>query len=361
LGVSYSNGVKEWRKPMSTEKNTPYDQKKDSNPSKNDVEAESYSAEFLKTILDFLADPLFVKDENHRWVMLNRAMLDWMGRPIEELMGKSDYDLSPKEEADVFWEQDNKVFESNHAVENEETHTTSDGAHRVTLTNKVSFRLPSGQRYLVGTIRDITERKKAEKLIAKRANQLQVAFEVSQIASGIIDPQQLSQQIVDLIHSRFNLDFVGLFMVDESHKLSRIPGKWLELRAGSGEAGLKMARDRHSLRVEDGSMIGKCILKGEVQIVSSAERNENYWLPETRSELVLPMIVRSKTIGALSIQSSRENIFNQDDINTFQTLATLLSNSVENARLFQQTQKALDEMQEVQRTYVRTLFGRDKK
>jgi GAF domain-containing protein len=75
----------------------------------------------------------------------------------------------------------------------------------------------------------------------------------------------------------------------------------------------------------------------------------------------LPMIVRSKTIGALSIQSSRENIFNQDDINTFQTLATLLSNSVENARLFQQTQKALDEMQEVQRTYVRTLFGRDKK
>jgi PAS domain S-box-containing protein len=346
---------------MFTDKNIPHNQKEDSDPSKNNVEAESYPAEFLRTIIDFLADPLFVKDEHHRWVMLNRAMLDWMGRPIEELIGKSDYDLSPKEEANVFWEQDNKVFESNHAIENEETHTTSDGVHRVTLTNKVSFRLPNGQRYLVGTIRDITERKKVEELIAKRANQLQVAFEVSQIASSILDPQQLIQQVVELIRSRFDLYFVGLYLFHASDTLTSISGKQIELKAGTGDAGIKMLKERHSLIVDGRSMIGQCLLKGEARIASNVDgviRYVNPLLPETRSELALPLIVRGKTVGALSVQASQENAFSPEDITTFQTLTTLLANSIENARLFQQTQDALDEIQAVQRRYVRVLFGK---
>jgi GAF domain-containing protein len=114
--------------------------------------------------------------------------------------------------------------------------------------------------------------------------------------------------------------------------------------------------------VDGSSMVGKCILKGEAQIASSFKngvtRFKNPLLPETRSELALPLISQGKTIGALTIQASQEDAFSKEDITTFQTLASLLASSITNARLFHQTQKALDEIQEVQRRYVKALFGK---
>jgi PAS domain S-box-containing protein len=342
---------------MPTRKNITNDKKKE-----NNVEDASYSVDFLKSIIDFLADPLFVKDEHHRWVLLNRAMLDWMGQPLERLIGKSDYDLSPKAEADVFWEQDNRVLASEHSIENEEKHTTNDGIQRTTLTNKIAIHLPNGQAFIVGTIRDITDRKKAEEIIAKRANQLQVAFEVSQVVSSLIDQKDLIQQVVDLICSRFNLYYVGLFLIDEPDISAKVWGKRAELKAGTGEAGRELIKNKHSVLINDNSMIGRCITLGKPQITFNLKegigRFNSPLLPETRSEVALPMVTRGKTIGSLTIQSSQEDAFSPEDITTFQTLTNLLASSIENARLFHQTQMALEEMQEVQRKYVKTLFGR---
>ena len=109
-------------------------------------------------------------------------------------------------------------------------------------------------------------------------------------------------------------------------------------------------------------MVGKSILKGEAQIAASFKdgvtRFNNPLLPDTRSELALPLISQGKTIGALTIQASQEDAFSKEDITTFQTLVSLLTSSITNARLFQQTQKALEEIQDVQRRYVRALFGK---
>lgn len=108
-------------------------------------------------------------------------------------------------------------------------------------------------------------------------------------------------------------------------------------------------------------MIGQCISTGEAQIASNVSNEvvhyENPLLPETRSELALPLISQGKTIEALTIQSSEEDAFSVEDVSTFRMLASLLAISIENARLFQQTQKALAETQEIQAQYTRALFG----
>jgi len=126
----------------------------------------------LDTILNGIYDPIFVKDEEHRYLVLNENMCDMMRHPRAELLGKSDYDFFPKEQADIFWKHDDKVLHSDTADRNEE-HFTREGETRILSTIKSSFINPiTGKRNLVGSIRDITDRKKAEEELHQLRNYL---------------------------------------------------------------------------------------------------------------------------------------------------------------------------------------------
>ena len=65
---------------------------------------------FFDNILDTVADPIFVKDDQHHWIFLNSSFCRFMGVERDKLLGKSDYDFFPQEQADVFWQKDNEVF-----------------------------------------------------------------------------------------------------------------------------------------------------------------------------------------------------------------------------------------------------------
>jgi GAF domain-containing protein len=104
-------------------------------------------------------------------------------------------------------------------------------------------------------------------------------------------------------------------------------------------------------------MVGQCIAHGEAYRMSDlgekVVRFANPLLPETRSELALPLICRGKTIGALTIQSTEEAAFTEEDMAIFQTMAGQLANAIANARLFEQAQQALEEITAIQRRYIR--------
>jgi len=169
----------------------------------------------------------------------------------------------------------------------------------------------------------------------QRALELQTAAEVSRAASSILNPNVLLPQSVELIQERFNLYYAGIFLVDDSEE-------WAVLRAGTGEAGRIQLERHHQLKLGGESMIGRCIASGEAQIAldvgDAAMRFQNPVLPETRSEMALPLISRGRTLGAMTIQSIRAAAFDQENINTLQTMADQLANAIENARLFAQAQ-----------------------
>jgi len=125
-----------------------------------DLPANSHS--LLADVIHFLPNPVFVKDRQHRWIMLNEAFSSFFGKTPEQMLGKSDYDFFPPEEAAVFWEKDNLVFGSGKLNENEESFTDANGVQRWILTRKSAFLDASGQEILVGVITDLTERKRAE-------------------------------------------------------------------------------------------------------------------------------------------------------------------------------------------------------
>jgi PAS domain S-box-containing protein len=131
------------------------------------------SKEYLGHIIDSIADPVFVKDREHRWTLINNAFCEFVGHSREELLGKSDYDFFPPNEADVFWEKDEEVFESGTENVNEEEITNSDGNTRAVITKKTAYMDKQGETYLVGVIRDVTDLKNVEKTLKEQYDFLQ--------------------------------------------------------------------------------------------------------------------------------------------------------------------------------------------
>ncbi|MEG4233154.1 PAS domain S-box protein [Microcoleus sp. Pol11C3] len=115
------------------------------------------SQKFLNYTIDALADPIFVKDEQHRWILLNNAFCKLIGKQREELLGHSDYDFFPQEEAEFFWQTDEQVFRTGKQNESEEIFTDASGAKHILSTKKTVLANTEGSKILVGIIRDITE------------------------------------------------------------------------------------------------------------------------------------------------------------------------------------------------------------
>jgi len=196
--------------------------------------------------------------------------------------------------------------------------------------------------------RDTAPADELERLLAnleRRNLQLRTAAEVSQAASSILDPDVLIQQVVDLIRERFDLYYVGLFLVSPNEGEA---DRWAVLRAGTGQAGRQMVEQGHRLEIGGRSMIGWCIANRQARIAldvgAEAVRFDNPLLPETRSELALPLVSRGQAIGALTIQSAQEAAFSAEDVAVFQTMADQVATAIANARLFQERERHITEL-----------------
>jgi len=122
--------------------------------------------EVLAKMLDAVPDPVFVKDEAHRYVHVNDAACAFFGWPRDALLGRSDRDFFPGEQADVFWAKDDAVFASGTDDVNEEQITSADGHTRTISTKKRAIRLPDGRQVLVGVIRDMTDYMTQQRLLS---------------------------------------------------------------------------------------------------------------------------------------------------------------------------------------------------
>ena len=116
----------------------------------------------LRSVLDAIPQPIFIKDDQLRFVAMNRAMCELMGQPHERLVGKTDHDFIPKEHADVFQRVDRLVLETGEVNENEELIPGAHGEIRTIVTRKKRACLANGARLVVGSITDISELKQRE-------------------------------------------------------------------------------------------------------------------------------------------------------------------------------------------------------
>lgn len=133
------------------------------------------TVEFLAAIIDHVAHPIFVKDRDFRFVLVNGALCRMVGFSREEMLGKTDYDFFPASEADFFRSKDTQLFATGSAVViDEEPLTGADGKRRVLQTTKVPYHDANGQvTHLVGIISDITNVKLAEEVLRTTNEELE--------------------------------------------------------------------------------------------------------------------------------------------------------------------------------------------
>ena len=185
--------------------------------------------------------------------------------------------------------------------------------------------------------------------LERRVGQIHSAAEISRTLGTILDPQELLQQVVQMISDGFSLYYVAVFLIDDRNRFAN-------LAAGTGEAGRRMLVDGHRLSVGGSSMIGWATANRRPRISQDvgleAIRFRNPHLPETRSELAIPIVISNEVLGALSIQSAQPDAFDEDDIVVLQGIADSLAIAMENARLFQQFEGSLKEIQQLNRDYL---------
>jgi PAS domain S-box-containing protein len=289
----------------------------------------------LHALLDNTSDHVYFKDAESRFLRSSRSQTERFGLddPLD-IVGKTDFDFFSEEHARQAYEDEQIIMRTGEPMLGlEEKETWPDGRVTWVSTNKMLLRDEAGN--IIGTFgfsHDITARKQVELALERRSARLQTAAEVSTAASSILDLDDLIQRVVELARERFGLYYAGLFLVDED-------GKWAVLKAGTGEAGRKMVEQGHRLAVGSKSMIGACIADRQACVAldldAATVRHDNPLLPETRSELALPLIARDKVVGALTVQSAQEAAFTQEDIAVLQTMANQLANAIVNARLYE--------------------------
>ncbi len=180
-----------------------------------------------------------------------------------------------------------------------------------------------------------------ESQIAMRTEQLRATSEVGRVASSILDPEKLIEKVVNLITERLGYYYAAIFIVSAD-------GYWAELQSATGEAGKELMKRKHRLAVGGKSMVGSAVSLRQARIAHDvgleAIRFDNPLLPDTRSEIALPLTVGGRVLGALDAQSMEENAFDKENTETLQGMANQVAIALENARLFRETQEALREL-----------------
>ncbi|NDJ35304.1 MAG: GAF domain-containing protein [Chloroflexi bacterium] len=185
-----------------------------------------------------------------------------------------------------------------------------------------------------------------EQRVAERTRDLTITAEIGRAVTDVRDTRDLLDQVVDLIRERFDFYHTQVFLVDDT-------GETANLVASTGTAGRELLARRHALAVGSQSVIGRVTANGEPVVASDTSTDpthrRNELLPNTRSEMALPMRIGERVIGALDVQSVSANAFDEDTVAVFQIMADQLAVAIENARLYSRLEDAHSRIELIQR------------
>jgi GAF domain-containing protein/HAMP domain-containing protein len=208
-------------------------------------------------------------------------------------------------------------------------------------------------RNLIGDLEQrVAERTRA---LERRSLQFQVASEVARDATGLRDLGELLDNSVGLIRERFGFYHAGIFLLDERNE-------YAVLKAATGEAGRQMLASGFKLKVGEIGLVGSVARAGEPHVAMDVEADANHYknplLPMTRSEAAIPLKAGGRVTGVLDVQSIQEGAFDKETIEALQTMTDQLAVAIQNARLLEQMEFNMRELETAYGRYTESSWHR---
>jgi GAF domain-containing protein/HAMP domain-containing protein len=217
-----------------------------------------------------------------------------------------------------------------------------------TMTSRLRETLAGLEQRVADRTAELTA---ANRQAQQRALQLETIARVAHTIGSTRDLDALLPQIATAISKQFGFYHVGIFLLDPQKE-------YAVLSAANSEGGKKMLANNHRLKVGETGIVGYVAGSGEARVAldtgADAVFFDNPFLPGTRSEIALPLLAGSEVIGALDVQSTEANAFGEQDVHTLSILADQVSIAIQNARQYEETQRALAESELLSRQLVRT-------
>lgn len=227
------------------------------------------------------------------------------------------------------------------------------------VVNDVEVRQPDGSRILlqvngapvfhpdgrvmasVSVFQDITHAQETQELIAKRAVELAMVAEISTRISTIQNPHNMLQTVVNLTRQAFQLYHAHVYLLNEA-------GDTLELVVGSGEIGQQMVSEGRQIAMSAvKSLVARAARNRSGVIVNDVHQDPEFLphrlLPNTHSEMAVPMTVGERLLGVLDIQDSKTGRFSPEDVNIMTTLAAQVAGALQNALSFTKAQRQAEQ------------------
>ncbi len=179
--------------------------------------------------------------------------------------------------------------------------------------------------------------------LERRSLQLQVAAEIVRDITGVIEVNTMLGRAANLIRQRFNYYHVAIYLLDQEKE-------YAVLKAGTGEAGRLLMATDHRLKLDLEGIVENVSTTGQARIdlnVTPGTSNlKNPLLPDTRSQIALPLRIYGNVLGTLDIHSHLRQAFDEEDLSSLQILADLLAIAIENARLISQLNQTVAELEQ---------------
>lgn len=206
-------------------------------------------------------------------------------------------------------------------------------------------------RRLSAIARDIRDRRRVEEALSRQAADMETVARISMATATLLDTERLLQEVVDITRERFNLYHAHIYLLNAA-------GDALELAAGAGDVGREMIAQGRRIRLtQENALVAQAARSRQSRTANDVRREEGFphhpLLPQTRSEMAVPMIFGEQLIGVLDLLDDTVGRFDDVDAHIFATLAAQTAVALENARSFARAQEAIAESSALMRLLTR--------
>jgi PAS domain S-box-containing protein len=301
------------------------------------------SEERLRTLFENMPVMLDAVDENLNIIVWNRECERVTGYSAEEIINHPNVSELLYPDPDYRARMQTELATGQGYRDWEWDTTCKDGTVKTIAWFNISdkYPIPGWTQWGIGV--DITERKRAEETVRRRASEMEAVAQVGAEAAATLDVQDMLWNVSNLTKERFDLYHAHIYLADAS-------GSMLVLAAGAGPVGQVMVQSSHRIPLnQERGLVARAARtrRGVIEndVTKASGFLPNPMLPNTRAEMAVPMVVGEHLIGVLDVQSDQVERFTEEDQNVFSTLAAQVAVSVQNARQFEQTQLRVRDLQ----------------